>query len=47
MPQYIYSNIIIRTIIISKKNSARFLHTAALPPFYLFQHELEHKKKKS
>ena len=47
MPQYIFNNTIIITVIITEFLSPQFLHSGALLPFYLFQHQLEHKNIKS
>ena len=47
MPRYSYNNIVTATnATILEFLSARSLHPDSLLPFYLFQHELEHKSNK-
>ena len=44
MPCYSYNNIIViaTNVIIFEFLSDQFVHSGAMQPFYLFQHELEH-----
>ena len=44
IPRYSYNSI---NVIILEFLSARFVHSGALLPFYLFQHELERKNNES